>query len=73
MDTCIGIRTIILKDGVAHVQAGGGIVADSTPQSEYQESLHKMSALLRAIGPRRGRHRHVLSRRSRGRLGWHLA
>ncbi len=49
MDTCIGIRTIVLKDGVAHVQAGGGIVADSTPQGEYQGSLHKMSALLRAI------------------------
>jgi len=49
MDTCIGIRTIVLKDGVAHVQAGGGIVADSTPEGEYQESLHKMGALLRAI------------------------
>ena len=49
MDTCIGIRTIVLKDGVAHVQAGGGIVADSTPEGEYQESLNKMAALLRAI------------------------
>ena len=49
MDTCIGIRTIVLKDGVAHVQAGGGIVADSTPQAEYRESLNKMAALLRAI------------------------
>jgi len=49
MDTCIGIRTIVLKDGVAHVQAGGGIVADSTPEGEYQESLHKMGALLSAI------------------------
>jgi len=49
MDTCIGIRTVVLKDGVAHVQAGGGIVADSTPEGEYEESLHKMGALLRAI------------------------
>lgn len=49
MDTCIGIRTIVLKEGVAHVQAGGGIVADSTPEGEYQESLHKMRALLTAI------------------------
>jgi len=49
MDTCIGIRTIVLKDGVAHMQAGGGIVADSTPEGEYQESLHKMGALLSAI------------------------
>ncbi len=49
MDTAIAIRTIVLKDGVAHVQAGGGIVYDSVPETEYQETLHKASALLRAI------------------------
>ena len=49
MDTAITIRTIVFKDGVAYVQAGGGIVADSIPESEYQETLHKAGALLKAI------------------------
>jgi anthranilate synthase component 1 len=49
LDTCITIRTILVKDGVAYVQAGGGIVADSVPQAEYQETLNKAKALLRAI------------------------
>ncbi len=49
MDTCIGIRTVVMKDGVAHLQAGGGVVADSTPEGEYNESLIKMGALQKAI------------------------
>lgn len=49
MDTCIALRTMVFRDGVASLQAGGGIVADSTPEGEYQESLHKMRALVRAI------------------------
>ena len=49
MDTAISIRTMVLKDGVAHVQAGGGIVYDSNPDSEYMETLHKASAVLKAI------------------------
>ncbi len=54
MDTAIAIRTIVLKDGVAHVQAGGGIVADSQPVNEYQESLNKAQALLAAIDQAEG-------------------
>ena len=49
MDTAITIRTLVIKDGVAYAPAGGGIVFDSTPEAEYQETLHKASALLRAI------------------------
>jgi anthranilate synthase component 1 len=49
MDTAITIRTIIVKDGVAYVQAGAGIVADSVPSKEYQECLNKAQALLTAI------------------------
>jgi len=49
LDTAIAIRTIVIKDGVAHMQAGGGIVADSIPENEYQESLNKAQALLAAI------------------------
>jgi anthranilate synthase component 1 len=49
LDCCITIRTIIVADGVAHVQAGAGIVADSNPASEYQESCDKARALLSAI------------------------
>ncbi len=49
MDTAITIRTIIMKDGVAHIQAGGGVVYDSVPEMEYEESLNKARALMVAI------------------------
>ena len=49
MDTAITIRTMVIKDGVAYVQAGGGIVFDSVPKTEYEETLHKASAVLMAI------------------------
>ncbi|HEY2866389.1 MAG TPA: anthranilate synthase component I [Pyrinomonadaceae bacterium] len=49
MDTCIAIRTLVLKDGVAHVQAGAGIVADSVTSLEYEETVNKAKALLRAV------------------------
>ena len=49
MDTAITIRTIVVKDGIAYVQAGAGIVADSVPESEYQETLNKARALLKAL------------------------
>ena len=39
----------MFKDGVAHIQAGGGVVADSTPEGEYQETINKMAAMMRAI------------------------
>ena len=49
LDTCIAIRTIVLKDGFAYVQAGSGIVADSVGQKEYQESVNKAKAMMEAI------------------------
>jgi anthranilate synthase component 1 len=49
MDTAITIRTIVLKNGIAHVQAGAGIVYDSVPSREYEETLNKARALLDAI------------------------
>lgn len=49
MDTCIAIRTLVLENGVARVQAGAGIVADSDPEAEFQETVNKASALLRAL------------------------
>jgi anthranilate synthase component 1 len=49
MDTAITIRTCFIKDGVAYIQAGAGIVADSVPEREYQECLSKARALLMAI------------------------
>ncbi|MEX2528072.1 MAG: anthranilate synthase component I [Gemmatimonadota bacterium] len=48
MDTAIAIRTVVVKDGAAHVQAGAGIVLDSVPEAEYQETRNKARALLRA-------------------------
>ena len=49
MNTCIALRTIVAQNSKAHVQAGGGIVADSVPELEYEETLNKARALLRAI------------------------
>ena len=49
MDTCIALRTMVIKDNRAYVQAGAGIVADSNPTSEYEETLNKAKGLLRAI------------------------
>ena len=49
MDTCIAIRTVVLHEGTARLQAGAGIVADSDPASEHQECLNKLAALERAI------------------------
>jgi anthranilate synthase component 1 len=48
MDTCIGLRTAVVKDGTMYVQAGGGVVADSTPEGEYEETRQKSRALFRA-------------------------
>jgi anthranilate synthase component I len=48
MDTCIALRTAIVKDGMMHVQAGGGVVADSDAEAEYMETVHKSAALFRA-------------------------
>ncbi|MCH7729722.1 MAG: chorismate-binding protein, partial [Planctomycetes bacterium] len=49
MDTCIALRTIVVKDQTAYVQAGAGIVADSVPELEYKETLSKACGLLKAI------------------------
>ena len=49
MDTCITIRTITIKDGKAYIQAGAGIVADSDPEREFEETLNKAKALMKAI------------------------
>lgn len=49
MDTCIALRTMVVKDNTAYVQAGAGIVAESIPDNEYQETINKAQALLRAI------------------------
>ncbi len=48
-DSCIALRTVLLKDDKAYVQAGGGVVADSTPEGEYQETVNKAMAALKAI------------------------
>ncbi len=49
LDTCIHIRTAVIKDGTVHVQAGGGTVADAKPAYEYEESVNKSKAVLQAI------------------------
>ncbi len=48
MDTCIALRTAVLKDGQLHIQAGGGVVLDSDPQYEFDETVHKANALKKA-------------------------
>ena len=49
LDSCIAIRTAVMRDGTAHIQAGAGIVYDSIPASEYEETMNKARALMRAI------------------------
>ncbi len=49
IDSCISIRTMIVENGKARIQAGAGIVADSVPELEYEETQNKAAALLRAI------------------------
>ena len=49
MDTAIAIRTAVIKDGTLHIQAGGGIVADSVPATEWEETLNKRRAMFRAV------------------------
>jgi len=49
LDSCITLRTALIKDGQVHIQAGAGIVADSVPAAEYQETISKASALFKAI------------------------
>jgi anthranilate synthase component 1 len=49
LDSCITLRTALLKDGEVHIQAGAGVVADSVPSAEYQETINKASALFKAI------------------------
>ncbi len=61
VDTCIAIRTIVLHDGIAHLQAGAGIVADSSPSAEHDECLRKLAALERAIDLAEARSRDLAS------------
>jgi anthranilate synthase component 1 len=49
LDSCIALRTMVIKNGVAHMQAGSGIVADSKPEGEYEESVNKSKALQAAL------------------------
>lgn len=55
LDTAIAIRTLVISRGTAHIQAGGGIVADSIPEKEYLETVNKAGALLEALGIDRDR------------------
>ena len=57
MDTCIVLRTAVVKDGVMHIQAGAGIVYDSVPEMEFQETVNKAMAVIRAAGEANNIHR----------------
>ena len=57
LDSCIAIRTMLMKGKKAYLQAGAGIVADSDPATEYQESMNKARAVLRAVEMTRGQNR----------------
>src|SRR5487761_1994907 len=64
LDTCIAIRMLVMKDGVAYAQAGGGIVADSEEEAEFQETENKLGAVMRALDM--AQHRAPVARRARG-------
>ncbi len=55
IDTCIAIRTLFIKDKRVYIQAGAGIVADSVPENEYFETLHKAQALIKAVASAEGK------------------
>jgi anthranilate synthase component 1 len=55
MDTCITLRTLVMQGQTVHIQAGAGIVADSEPEREYQETLNKARALAAAVELAEGR------------------
>ena len=55
LDTCIALRTLLLHDGIAYLQAGGGLVVDSDPAAEHLECLNKLAAVERAIELAEGR------------------
>jgi len=55
MDTCIAIRTLVIENGIAKLQAGAGIVADSVPSAEFDETVNKAKGLMRAIDIAEGR------------------
>jgi anthranilate synthase component 1 len=77
LDSCIALRTMVIKNGVAYVQAGGGVVADSRPIGEYQETLNKAGASLAALRaahqnrdgsvPTRKRRKKIAVRKNRSR------
>lgn len=48
-DSCIAIRTAVIKDNILHLQAGAGIVADSVPENEFHETINKATGMLKAI------------------------
>ena len=54
LDSCIAIRTMLMQGKKAHLQAGAGIVADSDPAMEYEESMNKAQAVLKAVAAARG-------------------
>lgn len=64
MDTCIALRTIVVKQGMAYIQAGAGIVADSVPALEYEETCNKARGLLQAIALTERRHGSAVARPS---------
>jgi anthranilate synthase component 1 len=49
LDSCITIRTVLMKDGIAYIQAGAGIVADSDPQLEFKETVNKARGMIKAL------------------------
>ena len=69
LDSCIALRTMVMKNGTAHIQAGGGIVADSTPVGEYEESVNKSRALVAALEAAQCRSGEKSQKRGRPRKG----
>jgi len=69
LDSCIALRTLVLKNGRAYIQAGGGVVADSEPEREYQETVNKAGALVAALREADGSAARAIAASGRGRNG----
>jgi len=72
LDTCITLRTLVMQGDTVHIQAGGGVVADSDPEREYQESLNKARALVVAVENAEGRRKGAESMAAVEGRGWRV-
>jgi anthranilate synthase component 1 len=66
LDSCIALRTLVAKNGRVYIQAGGGVVADSVPAREYEETVNKAKAVVSAVEEAHGKNREMENVKGKG-------